>query len=332
MILFNPNMKTEKLAVIGFAIIIIAALSFFILSQQNPETGKTYLDEIMGNIFGQSTSKIVEEGDCVDVDYTGRFCVNDTVFDTSYEEIAQQEGLYTEGRPYEPLKIFVETTGAITPPDGYSDYYNTTLSMLPGFVEGLIGATKGETKTITLSPEEAYGAWNETLAEQLFSYYFGSPYYPRYVSSTINETVTKDYLLNYNSSINLSAIYVGQIIQNQSVFTQEGENASWEIQISDIDGDNVTITNLIENNTVIRTEGLWDNTIIVENETMFGFRADATIGGIYGGPYSYMQVIGYNDTALFIEMNMQAPAASFVNQTINFEVEIKEIYKTSNQL
>ncbi len=36
-------------------------------------------------------------------------------------------------------------------------------NMLPGFENAVIGMQKGDTKTITLSPEDAYGAYNEKL-------------------------------------------------------------------------------------------------------------------------------------------------------------------------
>ena len=36
-------------------------------------------------------------------------------------------------------------------------------NMLPGFEMAVIGMKKGETKTVTLSPEEGYGAYNKEL-------------------------------------------------------------------------------------------------------------------------------------------------------------------------
>jgi len=66
-----------------------------------------------------------KRGDTVEVDYTGKF-ENGEVFDTS------------EGR--EPLEF---TLGAG--------------QMIPGFEEAVEGMKFGETKTVTLPPEKAYG-------------------------------------------------------------------------------------------------------------------------------------------------------------------------------
>jgi FKBP-type peptidyl-prolyl cis-trans isomerase 2 len=119
-------------------------------------------------VFDLSVEKVyitppqVDIGDCVDVNYIGRFQVNNTVFDTSYEDIANQSGIYNELRTYEPLKIFVDPNFELSTPENYSDY---TSSMIPGFINGLIGMNESENKTVVIPPEEAYGIWDESLAE-----------------------------------------------------------------------------------------------------------------------------------------------------------------------
>jgi peptidylprolyl isomerase len=40
-------------------------------------------------------------------------------------------------------------------------------NMLPGFENAVIGMKKGETKTITLSPEDAYGVYNEKIVHAM---------------------------------------------------------------------------------------------------------------------------------------------------------------------
>ncbi len=72
--------------------------------------------------------KVVVKGSCVSVDYTGKL-LDGKVFDTSI------------GR--EPLDF---TVGAG--------------QMIKGFDEGVLGMKLGEKKTITLAPEQAYGASN----------------------------------------------------------------------------------------------------------------------------------------------------------------------------
>jgi FKBP-type peptidyl-prolyl cis-trans isomerase 2 len=76
---------------------------------------------------------MIKEGSKVKVHYTGRFEDN-SVFDTSVET-SPLEFVVGEGR------------------------------LIPGFENGVIGLNEGETKTIELSPEEAYG----DVREELFS-------------------------------------------------------------------------------------------------------------------------------------------------------------------
>lgn len=92
-------------------------------------------------------SEAVESGDTVQVDYVGRL-ENGTVFDTSIEEVAQEEGIYNQERDYSPL-TFTVGTGQI----------------IEGFDEAVIGMKEGEEKTVTIPPEEAYGEYNESWVQ-----------------------------------------------------------------------------------------------------------------------------------------------------------------------
>ena len=81
---------------------------------------------------------VAKSGDAVKVDYVGSL-KDGTVFDTSIESEARTAGLPL--RPsYEPLEF---TVGAG--------------QMIAGFDAGVVGMAEGETKTIELPPEQAYG-------------------------------------------------------------------------------------------------------------------------------------------------------------------------------
>lgn len=79
----------------------------------------------------------IKNGDTVKVHYTGRF-EDGNIFDTSK----------IEGR--EPLDV---TLG-----QGM---------LIPGFENGLIGMTQGETKTIEIDPKDAYGERIEALTNEV---------------------------------------------------------------------------------------------------------------------------------------------------------------------
>lgn len=81
----------------------------------------------------------VEYGDIVLFNYVGKF-ENGEVFDTSYEDLARENGVYVEEREYGPLWATV----------GVGE-------IIPGLEEAMIGMEPGEKKTVILPPEKAYG-------------------------------------------------------------------------------------------------------------------------------------------------------------------------------
>jgi len=129
-------MQKEKIALIALVVIVVAALSVFLIAVNT---------NIFENLFKEKLT--ISEGDCADVNYTGRYTSNNTIFDTSYKYAQNKTG-------GTPLKIFVSNiTNATSPKVGY------TAGMIEGFREGLIGMQEGQTKIIgPIPPEKAYGA------------------------------------------------------------------------------------------------------------------------------------------------------------------------------
>ncbi|MFY9409227.1 MAG: peptidylprolyl isomerase [Methanosarcina flavescens] len=104
---------------------------------------------LMAEDITKDTSKTIERGDTISVDYIGRL-EDGTIFDTSVKEAAMEAGIYNQMREYKPLTF---TVGAG--------------QMIKGFDEGVIGMKTGEEKTITIPPEEAYGEYRQELAREL---------------------------------------------------------------------------------------------------------------------------------------------------------------------
>jgi len=97
------------------------------------------------------SSAVVESGDFVTVNYVGEL-ENGTVFDTSIEQVAQDEGIYNPDRTYEPFDFVVGSGQTIS-----------------GFDEAVIGMSVGEEKTVEIPPEEAYGTKFITIPAEEFS-------------------------------------------------------------------------------------------------------------------------------------------------------------------
>jgi len=274
------------------------------------------------------TYGVIEIGDCADVYYIGKF-TNGTVFDTNIEEVAKQSDIYDENRTYELAYVFVDPNLEYFPPDGYENYSS---QFIVGFLNGLVGMKEGETKNVTIDPENAYGIWNRSLAEELFSYYFQTPYWPRKVTNELFVTEEKSTLLDYNSSINLSEIYEGYTFDYIEAENQEGESVYWKIQITNISDENVTIKNLIENNTVLKSPGMWDNVIVIENETHFSIVGEPEPDVVYGSPGFFIRLEELNETAIVVSINVESPDAKFIGETLVFQLEVEKVYKTSAEL
>lgn len=83
----------------------------------------------------------IDTGDSVTLEYTGRLD-DETVFDTSRKSVAEETGL-AEAQPdreYTPLTVEIGDE-----------------QVIEGMEEGLIGLETGETETLTIPPEKAYG-------------------------------------------------------------------------------------------------------------------------------------------------------------------------------
>lgn len=97
----------------------------------NNSIDKNQIDQNSSVYNNLNDFKRVKAGDTISVDYTGRF-EDGSVFDSSLEKT--------------PLEF---TVGAG--------------KMIKGFDEGVVGMKIGETKLITISPEDAYGAYDSNL-------------------------------------------------------------------------------------------------------------------------------------------------------------------------
>lgn len=90
-------------------------------------------------------SASAQTGDRVAVDYIGKF-EDGKMFDTSLEQVAKDNALFSPQRAYAPLEFTVGSG-----------------QVVPGFENAVKGMKVGETKTVSLPPAEAYGEAREDL-------------------------------------------------------------------------------------------------------------------------------------------------------------------------
>ncbi len=117
------------LAIVAALIVFVAAAAF--VSGWNPFQQK--------DAGSPSAGRLASAGDEVSVFYVGKLD-DGTVFDTNNESVARSAGVYNQQRQYVPFEF--------------------TLGMgkvIAGFDKAVTGMKIGETKTVKIPPEEAYG-------------------------------------------------------------------------------------------------------------------------------------------------------------------------------
>ncbi len=82
----------------------------------------------------------IDNGDFVRVNFTGKIKETDEVFDTTYDEIAQEAGIFDENKIYKAIPIVVGGN-----------------HLLPAIEEAIIGLEEGDTKHVEADSDNAFG-------------------------------------------------------------------------------------------------------------------------------------------------------------------------------
>lgn len=200
----------------------------------------------------EASSEIVANGQTIKVDYIGKL-TDGRVFDTSFYSIAGNDALYPKSlsftlranTSYMPLS-FVVGAG----------------NMISGFDAAVVGMRVGETKTVTLTPAEAYGEMDPSklvtfdlvetvpLLESLTASAFQAEYG---VSPVAGMTVTDPVwgwpatVLEYNIQVN--RVVVKNVPTIDSLYHIYGTTTGWDVMVSDIDSgtDLITIEHQLTN-------------------------------------------------------------------------------------
>ncbi len=220
---------------------------------------------------GCAIEKKVEKGDTVKVDYVGKL-QDGTVFDTSILEEAKNAGIYDESRIYEPLTLKVG--------DG---------STIPGFENGLLGMKEGETKTISIPPEQAYGPKDPTLIinqtkilEEI----------PKTNEITRFEEIPKTFQATVSSFVSLFGKQptVGMVV----------DLVDWPGQVVQVTGTNVIIERKPEVGKSITSE-FTTLTITEIKDSSILLRYDPKVGDLLPTEYGNLMVLEVTDKTIKVE-------------------------------
>ena len=90
----------------------------------------------------------LNEGDFIRLNYTGS--AEGNIFDTTYEEVAKENGSLSEGKKYEPIVIRIGGNHVI-----------------PGLDEDLAGKETGTEYEVIVTPDKAYGEHDSSLVKSV---------------------------------------------------------------------------------------------------------------------------------------------------------------------
>ena len=90
----------------------------------------------------------INNGDFVRLNFTGKVQENDEIFDTTFEDVAKEANLFNENKEYKPIPIIVGGN-----------------HLLPAIEEAIVGLEEGDSKTIEIGSENAFGPRNRQLIQ-----------------------------------------------------------------------------------------------------------------------------------------------------------------------
>lgn len=258
---------------------------------------------------------LIEAGDTVSVDYIGTF-TDGEVFDTSYEQVARDNELYQEGRPYDPLGFEVGAG-----------------QMIKGFDDAVVGMAIGEEKTVTLAPEDAYGPSNPEMI--------------------IEMPTSIDRIVYLDREFNITLADFTQVFAEDPVVDAivGSEAFPWNFSVKSVSGDDITLEYLIDvNDTIVLPQTIWDSTATAKNETtitlvqnpedgsgietIFGtgiisltedkidISFDVAVGATVTTPYGQGTILDVTDESVTLDLN-----PPMVGKTLVFEITVVNITK-----
>ncbi len=263
----------------------------------------------------------ISPGDTVSVNYIGSLD-DGTVFDTSYEDVAKENDIYTPGRPYEPLSFEVGVG-----------------QMIKGFDDGVIGMKVDETKTVAIPPEDAYGEWDPEKATVL----------PRVLEIPLVETFNKtlemplqEFNMNFGEGHEIgerllipgSEIYVKVDELSNTTATisydlEEGDTFSistWNETVVGSDEDEVTVQHeLSVGDEVTLPQQPWISIVTEVSATNATLRAEEIIEPEIQTPFGPASV-SMNETNITIDYNLR-----LAGETLTFEITVVSINSSINR-
>lgn len=264
----------------------------------------------------QNSQKAVKIGDNVTVDYTGSL-MNGKVFDTSIESIAKENNLSVT-KQFKPLQLTVGKG-----------------QIIKGFEDGIIGMKVGESKTLTIPPEKAYGPKNPQLIRSFpiieiipltrtfpkvleipvdqFNQSFG-PVYKIGQDVKIPETNINLTIQDITPS-NITVLYNLKVGDELS---QVG--GPWNEIVINVDDKNITTRSEVKKNDIVQLKGVpWNSTVVELDSNNITLKHNSIPDTKIQSPNGPVN-IHFNETDIIIDQNSE-----LAGETLIFSVTIRSI-------
>ena len=271
---------------------------------------------LFSGCIGQNSGnqKTVKIGDNVSVDYIGS--ANGHIFDTSVESVAKENNLSVHNRTYKPISFTV----------GKGQF-------IKGFEEGIVGMKVGESKTLIIPPDQAYGPKNSQLIQTIpiiqkvpitrtFPKVFEIPYgqfaslfgvqHKNGDSVRVPGTNANVSILNISTASNVVVSYELSIGSNVS------SGVPWNDTVIKIDDKNVTVKSEAKKNDTFKFGGVpWNTTVIdIDSNNMTIMHNKIPDTKMQNG----LTRIHFNDTYIIMDQNNE-----LAGETLTFIVTLKSI-------
>jgi FKBP-type peptidyl-prolyl cis-trans isomerase 2 len=304
--------------------IVIVALAVFLV-------GWLFITSIEDSaVVEMGDSMFVEMGDTVVVNYTGKL-TDGTVFDTSDPEVARSADVYQEERQYQPLKVVMGAN-----------------KVIKGFENGLLGMKEGETRTITVSPEDGYPfdptrikvipRLNDISATQTFEREINVPTID-FNMTFGNENEVGDTITVPGSPITMTIVEIGETVR-LSYDLEVGDvldagETLWSDEVIEVNSTHIVVRHDVEFDDIIQFKDTpWDSTVVGITETNITLQHNpipdttvyTTVQTMFGPQQEEVRV-HFNETDIILDSNH-----FLAGKTLIFEVEIVDIQKASTEL
>jgi FKBP-type peptidyl-prolyl cis-trans isomerase 2 len=184
---------------------------------------------------------------------------------------------------------------------------------------------ESETKNITVPPEDAYGIWNESLAEM-----FGMG------SIELDAKDNKTQIINisqFQTTFTEVELKVGSQFDYGALVFEI--NNTINATIIALDDENITfLMDFINGTTVTLPIFNWNITFTNENDTHYNMHSDIPDGHTFSIEYGFSAIhfkaIEVNETHAKLAVNFDAPKVYYVDQTLLFEITVEKVFRCSS--